>query len=166
MSEDKPKKPIGRWIILIYQIYGAIMVSIGLIYNLLIRFDLVTADMLSQAQVNQIKAVSLIWILFGLAAMLIRLVGGIMLFMLKKAGFFEYFDHIIGGDLVKKSKPDPESLYKALELLNIDPSEAVFVGDSEYDIEAGKRAKVFTVGIAIEGGDKKITKLKELLDIV
>lgn len=87
-KKDKNKKPKGRIIVLIYQIYGALMVGAGLVYNLLIRLDLVSADMLSQAQIEQIKAVSLIWILFGLSAMLIRLVGGILLFMLKKAGFF------------------------------------------------------------------------------
>ena len=87
-KKDKKKKPKGRIVVLIYQLYGALMVGAGLVYNLLIRMDLVSADMLSQAQIDQIKAVSMIWILFGLSAMLIRLIGGILLFMLKKAGFF------------------------------------------------------------------------------
>lgn len=82
------KKPKGRIIVLIYQLYGALMVGAGIGYNLLIRLDLVSADTLSQAQIEQIKAVSLIWVLFGLLATLIRLIGGILLFMLKKAGFF------------------------------------------------------------------------------
>ena len=88
LKKEKIKKPKGRIIVLIYQLYGAIMVSLGLVYNLLIRFDLVSADILSQAQIEQIKAVPLIWILFGMSLMLIRVVGGILLFALKKAGFF------------------------------------------------------------------------------
>jgi hypothetical protein len=84
----KKKKPKGRILVLIYQSYGALMVGIGLIYNLLIRLDLVSTEILSQAQLEQIKAASLIWLFFGLVAMLIRLIGAILLFMLRKAGFF------------------------------------------------------------------------------
>lgn len=87
-QQIKKKKPTGRIIVLIYQSYGALMVSIGLIYNILIRLDLVPTEMLSQAQLEQIKAASLIWLFFGLVAMLIRLIGAILLFMLRKAGFF------------------------------------------------------------------------------
>ena len=86
-QQTKKKKPIGRIIVLIYQSYGALMVGIGLIYNLLIRLDLVSTEHISQTILDQIKAASLIWLLFGLIAMLIRFVGAILLFMLKKAGF-------------------------------------------------------------------------------
>ena len=87
-QQIKKKKPAGRIVVLIYQSYGALMVSIGLIYNLLIRLDLVPTEMLSQTQLEQIKAASLIWLFFGLVAMLIRLIGAILLFMLRKVGFF------------------------------------------------------------------------------
>ena len=88
MEEHQIKKPKGRIVVLIYQSYGALMVGIGLIYNLLIRFDIVSNPMLSQAQLEQIKGASIIWLLFGLSAMLIRLVGSILLLMLRKAGFY------------------------------------------------------------------------------
>ena len=87
-QQIKKKKPKGRIVVLIYQSYGALMVGIGLIYNVLIRLDLVSTEMLSQAQLEQIKAASLIWLFFGLVAMLIRLIGAILLFMLRKTGFF------------------------------------------------------------------------------
>jgi hypothetical protein len=87
-QQIKKKKPVGRIVVLIYQSYGALMVSIGLIYNLLIRLDLVQTEMLSQTQIEQIKTASLIWFFFGLVSMLIRLIGAILLFMLRKAGFF------------------------------------------------------------------------------
>jgi len=86
-QQIKKKKPKGRIVVLIYQSYGVLMVSIGLIYNLLIRLDLVSTEMFSQAQLEQIKTASLIWLFFGLVAMLIRLIGAILLFMLRKAGF-------------------------------------------------------------------------------
>lgn len=82
------KKPKGRIIVLLYQLYGALMVGAGMAFNLLIRLDLVSTEMLNQAQIDQIKTMSLVWILLGLSAMLIRLAGGILLFMLKKTGFF------------------------------------------------------------------------------
>jgi hypothetical protein len=44
--------------------------------------------MFSEAQLEQVKAVSLIWVFFGLSALLIWLVGAILLFMLRKAGFY------------------------------------------------------------------------------
>ena len=86
----KNKKPKGRIIVLIYQLYGALMVGAGLVYNLLIRLDLISADMLSQTQIDQIKAVSLIWILFGFSAMLIRLVGGNPVIYAEKSRFLSF----------------------------------------------------------------------------
>jgi len=88
MKDQQVKKPRGRIVVLIYQLYGSAMVGAGLIYNLLIRLDIISSEMISEAQLEQIKAVSLIWLLIGLFAMLVRLVGAILLFFLKKAGFF------------------------------------------------------------------------------
>ena len=88
MEEHKIKKPKGRIFVLIYHSYGALMVGIGLIYNLLIRLDIVTNPILSQAQLEQIKTASLLWLFWGLFAMVIRLVGAILLFMLRKMGFY------------------------------------------------------------------------------
>lgn len=87
-QQNKEKKPKVRIVVLIYQSYGAVMVSIGIIYNLLIRLNLVSTEMLSPEQLEQIKAASVIWLFFGIVAMLIRLIGAILLFMLRKAGFF------------------------------------------------------------------------------
>jgi len=57
------------------------------------------------------------------------------------------FDVIITGDDVDKPKPNPEGLLKALTLLGVESSEAIFIGDSDADIHAGVQAKVFTVGV-------------------
>lgn len=57
------------------------------------------------------------------------------------------FEVIITGDDVIKPKPDPEGLFKALTLLGVDKSEALFVGDSDADIYAGLDAGVQTVGV-------------------
>ncbi len=48
------------------------------------------------------------------------------------------------GDDVARGKPDPLPVRMALEALGVDPAEAIFVGDSPHDIEAGQRAGVRT----------------------
>lgn len=48
-------------------------------------------------------------------------------------------------DDVKKSKPDPESLFLACERLQCEPMNTIYVGDHERDIIAGKAANMKTV---------------------
>ncbi|MFJ8067112.1 HAD family hydrolase [Psychrobacillus sp. NPDC096426] len=57
------------------------------------------------------------------------------------------FDVIITGDDVINPKPHPEGLLKALSLLEVKNSEAIFIGDSDADIAAGVKANVFTIGV-------------------
>jgi pyrophosphatase PpaX len=59
----------------------------------------------------------------------------------------EIFDVIITGDDVSIPKPHPEGLNQALALLNVTNEEALFIGDSDADIEAGKQANVRTIGV-------------------
>jgi len=49
---------------------------------------------------------------------------------LAAAGLAERFDLVVDSHLVGLSKPDPAIFRHALELLNVEPHEAVFVGDS------------------------------------
>jgi pyrophosphatase PpaX len=48
------------------------------------------------------------------------------------------------ADDVVRGKPDPEPVLKALVALDVPPEGAVFIGDSEHDIESGRRAGVET----------------------
>jgi HAD superfamily hydrolase (TIGR01549 family) len=80
---------------------------------------------------------------------------------------------IVGKQDVKKLKPDPESLNTALSKLGIDAKEALYVGDTYHDSNAGHAAGVYTVIVhnpyltfKPEGADKYIDKLNELLDVV
>ncbi len=53
------------------------------------------------------------------------------------------FDVTIGGDDVMKNKPDPEGIYKALSALKVmNKKEAVYIGDTEYDLLAAKNAGI------------------------
>jgi phosphoglycolate phosphatase len=49
---------------------------------------------------------------------------------------------VVGRDTVDTYKPDPEPLLTAIRELSADPGRALFVGDSERDAEAARRAGV------------------------
>lgn len=57
----------------------------------------------------------------------------------------KYFDVVIGMDNVNQVKPDPEGIYKAMEKTNC--QKAVMIGDNISDIQSGKNAGVFTIGV-------------------
>ncbi|MFJ7886796.1 HAD family hydrolase [Lysinibacillus xylanilyticus] len=57
------------------------------------------------------------------------------------------FDVIITGDDVSNPKPHLEGIIKALSLLSVRNNEAMYVGDSDADIQAGIEANVHTVGV-------------------
>lgn len=55
-----------------------------------------------------------------------------------------YIEHIIGYEMITP-KPDPDGIYKAKALYNVD--NLVFVGDTHIDMETGKNANVPTIGV-------------------
>jgi phosphoglycolate phosphatase len=56
----------------------------------------------------------------------------------------QFFDVILGPDVVGAPKPEPEMIFKALERLGVPKEEALYVGDMEVDIETGRRAGIET----------------------
>jgi pyrophosphatase PpaX len=64
---------------------------------------------------------------------------------LATAGILGFMDVIVGYDSCARHKPDPEPVRLALERLGREPHEAVFVGDSVHDMEAGNAAGVLTI---------------------
>ncbi|MCQ2495526.1 MAG: HAD family phosphatase [Lachnospiraceae bacterium] len=55
---------------------------------------------------------------------------------LKDAGLYDFFDIIVCGDMVSKSKPDPEIYLKACELLAVAPEAAYAIEDSHNGIKS------------------------------
>jgi HAD superfamily hydrolase (TIGR01509 family) len=49
---------------------------------------------------------------------------------LRDAGLIDYFEHLICGDMVERSKPDPDIYLKACKALDVEPAEAVAIEDS------------------------------------
>jgi pyrophosphatase PpaX len=67
---------------------------------------------------------------------------------LEHVGLSRYMKCIIASDSTTKHKPDPEPVLMALERLGASPSEALFVGDSPYDMQAARAAGVHALGVA------------------
>ena len=59
-----------------------------------------------------------------------------------------YFDVVVTSEQTEHHKPHPEPVLTALERLGSRPEEAAFVGDSPFDMGAGKAAGVFTIAVA------------------
>ncbi len=78
--------------------------------------------------------------------------------LLEGLGLAAYFDLILGADSVAERKPSPVPVLKAMEILHATPRETIMVGDSNIDIEAGKKAGVKTIAVAY--GYKPIEYLK------
>lgn len=63
---------------------------------------------------------------------------------LKFIGVEDCFATVVGIDHTAKHKPDPAPVRYALEVLDVSPSRAVFIGDSTHDMRAGRAASVPT----------------------
>lgn len=94
---------------------------------------------------------------------------------LKFFNLLNYFDTLITSDDVENHKPHPEPVLKACEILNVDPNNAIMIGDSIYDIISGKKAGSKTCGVNYSFMKEKLLEVKadyyidnltKILDIV
>jgi phosphoglycolate phosphatase len=62
-------------------------------------------------------------------------------------GLSPFFTEIYGGNSFATKKPDPEGARKLLDEHHVRPEEAAIVGDSQVDVETGRNAGLWTVGV-------------------
>ncbi len=62
-------------------------------------------------------------------------------------GLHGVFDAIVTADDVKRVKPDPEGIFKILEMVREEPKRTFMVGDTEMDILAAKNAGVRSIAV-------------------
>lgn len=67
--------------------------------------------------------------------------------ILNKTGLTPWFDLIIDGNKVSKSKPDPEVFLKGAEGLGITPEACIVFEDAQAGVEAAKAGNMKAVGI-------------------
>ena len=62
-------------------------------------------------------------------------------------GLGPFFVQVYGGNSFASKKPDPEGARKLLEECGVRPDQAVIVGDSYVDVETGRNAGLWSVGV-------------------
>ncbi|MFR5266915.1 HAD family hydrolase [Clostridium sp.] len=83
---------------------------------------------------------------------------------LKDSRFENYFDVIITGEDIEKTKPNPEIFLKALERLNIEPKKAIVIEDSIAGIKAAKNAGIFAIHVPdLKEPDEEIIKEADII---
>lgn len=89
----------------------------------------------------------------------------------------EHFDVVIAHEDTDRHKPDPDPVLTAVERLGAEPSQAAYVGDSPFDIQAAKAAGAFAVAVGwggihsderllAEEPDAFVRTPEELLDVL
>ncbi|MFH1101480.1 MAG: HAD family hydrolase [Methanobacteriota archaeon] len=85
--------------------------------------------------------------------------------ILKQFAINQYFQVIVTSDEVSYAKPHPEIIIKACQLLNVDPTTVLTIGDTESDVKAGRSAGCTVIGLNIDA-DIRIQRLSQILDLV
>jgi phosphoglycolate phosphatase len=94
--------------------------------------------------------------------------------LLGKLDLLKYFNLVIGSDTTPEKKPSAVPVIHAVTELGVGPQESIMVGDSNYDIEAGKKAGVKTVAVTygyrerqyLMDADYMIDSIEELLTLL
>ena len=94
--------------------------------------------------------------------------------LLKQSRMDGFMSVVLGNDSVSRSKPDPEGILKAWEMLKTES--CFYIGDSVMDVEAGKNAGAVTVAYPSNEGkrndliaakpDYLIEQLSELPELI
>lgn len=85
--------------------------------------------------------------------------------LLQAAGVADLLPLRISADDVDASKPDAGPIAAALQRLRVGPEEGVLLGDTPYDIAAGRKAGVATIALRCGGfSDRDLTGALALYD--
>jgi len=100
----------------------------------------------------------------------------LLIITLEYFNIIDYFDAMVAGEEVSRSKPEPDLYLEALRRVNVSPRESVIVGDTIFDVIPAKTIKATSVLIKRVNPhntilsdvkpDYIITNLNELLNII
>ncbi len=87
-----------------------------------------------------------------------------------------YFSTLVTYEDTDRHKPHPDPLLVASTRMGIEPAQMLYVGDAVFDIQAGKAAGMWTVGVTWGAGKRKdlveagadwlIEEMDALLDVI
>lgn len=69
---------------------------------------------------------------------------------LEKLGVRGYFDQVVTGDMVTRSKPDPQIYLLAAERLGVDPRDCLAIEDAPKGVESAHAAGMTVIGVKTE----------------
>lgn len=73
--------------------------------------------------------------------------------------YFQEFSMTAIGEMENvRRKPAPDTVYQALKEINVSVEDAVFVGDSDVDMDTAKNAKIPCIGVLWGFRDKEVLK--------
>ena len=87
--------------------------------------------------------------------------------LLGELDILKYFNLILGYGDYRSPKPDPEAVFKTLDETKVPASKAVIIGDTIYDLEAGKSAGIHTIAVSYgvdPVGELKLAKPEFIVD--
>jgi pyrophosphatase PpaX len=70
-------------------------------------------------------------------------------------GLMPYFSTLVTYEDTTRHKPNPDPLLVGMERLGVQPADVVYVGDAVVDIQAGKAAGTYTIGVTWGAGDRE-----------
>ena len=73
-----------------------------------------------------------------------------IMILLKSKELETYFDLVVGGDMVKHKKPDPEIYLQAQQTLGVKPQECIAFEDSGHGLNSAKNAGMYGVAVPNE----------------
>lgn len=88
-------------------------------------------------------------------------------FILSRLGLDDFFDLVVDGTNITKSKPDPEVFIKAATMLALQPKDCLVVEDAMAGVEASIQGNFDCAGIHVASSHPQVTySLDSFLDIL
>jgi phosphoglycolate phosphatase len=78
--------------------------------------------------------------------------------LLNKLNLIDFFDMVVGSDTTSEKKPSALPILYVIEKIGVGPQESMIVGDSNYDIEAGRNAGIKTIAVTYGYREKEYLK--------
>ena len=94
--------------------------------------------------------------------------------ILNNLEILRFFDIVWGSDSVREKKPSPVPILDLMKKFGVGKEEAAIIGDSNFDVEAGRAAGINVIGVTygfrdrsyLEGSDNIIDRFDELLGVL
>ncbi|RTZ45863.1 phosphoglycolate phosphatase [Candidimonas sp. SYP-B2681] len=86
--------------------------------------------------------------------------------LLKRTGIDRYFDHVVCGDTCIEKKPHPMPMLHACQLLQVNPENALAIGDSVNDALAARAANIAVLAVPYGYNEGMDVRTLEVDDIV